>query len=67
MTLLSNPLAQGGHLDEAQSLIVEADALHQRLTGGVNDEGIGLAVRCSTICALRHLARADSPRAPAPR
>lgn len=68
MTFLCNALMQGGHLDEAQSLIAEADALHERLTGGANHEGIGLAGRHSLICslrgdgpsALRHLARIDA-------
>jgi eukaryotic-like serine/threonine-protein kinase len=68
MTFLSNALVQGGHLDEAQSLIAEADALHERLTGGANHEGIALVGRHSLICslrgdgtdALRHLARMDA-------
>ena len=68
MTFLSNALVQGGHLDEAQSLIAEADALHERLTGGANHEGIALVGRHSLICslrgdgpsALRHLARIDA-------
>ena len=41
MTLLANALQLGGHLDEAQSLVAQSEALHERLTGGVNDEGIG--------------------------
>ena len=72
MTFLCNALMQGGHLDEAQSLIAEADVLHERLTGGANHEGIGLAGRHSLICslrgdgsgALRHLARVDALAAP---
>jgi len=68
MTFLSNALVQGGHLDEAQSLIAEADVLHERLTGGANHEGMALVSRCSLICslrgdgpgALRHLARIDT-------
>ncbi len=68
MTLLSNALQLGGHLDEAESLVAQSEALHERLTGGVNDEGIGLASRHSLVCALRgdgqgavrHLARLDA-------
>jgi len=68
MTFLCNALMQGGHLDEAQSLVAEADALHERLTGGANHEGIALVGRHSLICslrgdgpgALRHLARIDA-------
>ena len=53
MTLLANALQLGGHLDEAQSLVAQCEALHERLTGGVNDEGIALTSRHSLICALR--------------
>ena len=53
MTLLANALQLGGHLDEAQTLVAQSEALHERLTGGVNDEGIWLANRHSLICALR--------------
>ena len=53
MTLLANALQLGGHLDEAQSLVAQSEALHERLTGGVNDEGIWLANRHGLICALR--------------
>ena len=68
MTLLANALQLGGHLDEAQSLVTQSEALHERLTGGVNDEGIALASRHSLICALRgdgqgalrHLERVDT-------
>jgi hypothetical protein len=68
MTLLANALQLGGHLDEAQSLVAQSEALHERLTGGVNDEGIALTSRHSLICALRgdgqgalrHLARVDA-------
>ena len=68
MTLLAHALLLGGHLDEAESLLIEAQALHQRLTAGENHESIGLAVRLSTVCALRgdgeaallHIARADA-------
>ena len=45
MTLLANALMLGGHLEEAQSLVAQSEALHERLTGGVNDEGIALASR----------------------
>ena len=68
MTMLAHALLLGGHLDEADTLLAQADALHQRLTGGVNDEGISLAVRRGLVCALRgdgagalrHVARADA-------
>ena len=68
MTLLANALQLGGHLDEAQALVAQSEALHERLTGGVNDEGIALTNRHSLICALRgdgqgalrHLARVDA-------
>jgi hypothetical protein len=68
MTLLANALQLGGHLDEAQSLVAQSEALHERLTGGVNDEGIALTSRHSLICALRrrwpgalrHLGRVDA-------
>ena len=68
MSLLSHALLLGGHLDEAESLLARSETLHERLTGGVNDEGIGLANRHSLICALRgdgegamrHLERLDA-------
>ncbi|MEO8344298.1 MAG: serine/threonine-protein kinase [Betaproteobacteria bacterium] len=68
MTLLLNALMLGGHFDEAEALVVQSEALHERLTGGVNDEGITQAMRHSLICALRgdgegavrHLERADA-------
>jgi serine/threonine protein kinase len=53
MTLLANALMLGGHLDEAGSLVAQSEALHERLTGGVNDEGIAQASRHSLLCALR--------------
>lgn len=53
MTLLALALLQGGHLDEAQVLLVEAQVMHERLTGGHNDEGISLCVRLAVVCALR--------------
>ena len=68
MTLLANALMLGGHFEEAQSLVAQSEALHERLTGGVNDEGIAQASRHSLVCALRgdgqgallHLARLDA-------
>ena len=68
MTLLANALQLGGHLDEAQSLVAQSEVLHERFTGGANDEGIALASRHSLICALRgdgqgalrHLGRVDA-------
>ncbi|MDP3611913.1 MAG: hypothetical protein Q8R98_08690, partial [Rubrivivax sp.] len=50
------------------SLLIEAQTLHERLTGGGNDESIGLVVRLALVCALRgdgeaalnHLALADA-------
>jgi hypothetical protein len=68
MSLLSNALLLGGHLEEARSLIEQSEALHERLTGGVNDEGIAQASRHSLVCALlgdgagalHHLARVDA-------
>ena len=67
MTMLANALLLGAHLDEADALLVQAGSMHERLTGGVNEEGIGLFTRRSLICALlgdgtgalRHVARAD--------
>jgi len=67
MTILARALLLGGHIDEAETLFAEADALHQRLTGGVNDEGLTLLIWRSLACALRgdgetalrHVARAD--------
>ena len=67
LTLLAHALLLGGHLDEAESLLLEAQALHERLTAGENHESVGLAVRLATVCALRgegaaalrHIARAD--------
>ena len=68
MTILAHALMLGGHLDEAGALLAQADALHERLTGGVNDEGISITVRRGLVCALRgdgaealrHVARADA-------
>jgi len=67
MTILARALALGGHIDEAETLFAEADALHQSLTGGVNHEGLTLLNWRGLICALRgdgagalhHLERAD--------
>ena len=53
MTMLAHALLLGGHLDEAESLLLEAQALHERLTAGHNNESIGLAVRLGLVCALR--------------
>ena len=53
MSLLSNALLLGGRLEEAQSLVAQSEAMHERLTGGVNDEGIAQASRHTLICALR--------------
>lgn len=68
MTLLANALLLGAQLDEAEALLEQASALHERLTGGVNEEGIGLFTRRGLIRALRgdgadalqHVARADA-------
>ncbi len=53
MTLLANALMLGGHFEEAQSLVAQSEALHERLTGGANDEGIAQASRHTLVCALR--------------
>lgn len=68
MTMLGHALMLGGQLDAAESLLIEAQTLHERLTGGGNDESIGLVVRLALVCALRgdgeaalnHLALADA-------
>ena len=68
MTLLAHALMLGGHLDEAQALLMDAQVMHERLTGGNNDEGASLCVRAAIVCALRgdgaqgllHLSCADA-------
>ncbi len=68
ITMLANALLLGAHLDEAEALLEQAAAMHERLTGGINDESIGLFRRLSLICALRgdgagalrQIARADA-------
>jgi len=67
MSLLGSALLLGGHLDEADALLVQADALHERLTGGVNSEamaiqgwrGLVAALRGDGQGALQHIARAQ--------
>ena len=66
MTMLGYALQLGGHFDEAAAQLVQADALHRRLTGGVNHEAIQMAGgRCITAllrgdrdAAFEHLSRA---------
>jgi len=53
MSILSNALLLGGQLEEAQALVMQSEAMHERLTGGVNDEGIAQASRHTLVCALR--------------
>ena len=53
LTMLVNALANGGQLQEAQTLAAEAAAMHERLTGGANHEGLQLMGTRGLICALR--------------
>ena len=67
MTLLAHALMLGGHFDESEALLIEALAMHERLTNGNNHEGDGLCVRLAIVCALQgdgaqgllHLSYAD--------
>ncbi|MEO6277235.1 serine/threonine-protein kinase [Roseateles sp.] len=67
MCFLGTALLLGGHLAEADALLVQADALHERLTGGANSEAMGMlgwrglvaALRGEGQGALQHIARAD--------
>jgi serine/threonine-protein kinase len=70
MSLLAKALLLGGHFAAATELYERAATLHEQLTGGANDEGVGLltwlglvnALRGNAIDALAHLDRADALR-----
>jgi serine/threonine protein kinase len=72
MTTLAYALQLGGHFDEAETLLAQAESLHERLTGAVNDEGVRLAGGRSFLAALRgdgaaalaHVTRAVERAAP---
>ncbi len=67
IAFLGQALMAGGHFEEAASHFELSDALHRRLTGGLNHEGFGILrwlIRVSVLqghgaAALVHLARAD--------
>ena len=66
MTTLAYAIQLGGYFDEAETLLSQAESLHERLTGAVDDEGVRLAGGRSFLAALRgdgaaalvHIARA---------
>ena len=71
MTTLSHALVLGGHVDEAEALLAQAEAIHRGLGHGITDEGISLATNRAFACALAgrgeaalaHVARADAEAA----
>ncbi|MDQ2928430.1 MAG: serine/threonine protein kinase [Pseudomonadota bacterium] len=53
MSLLAKALLLGGHVEAAESLFEGATALHDKLTGGANDEGVTQRTWLALCCALR--------------
>jgi len=58
LSLLVNALLSGGQLAQAEALAAEAAALHRRLTGGANHEGLQLTAARATISLLQGNAEA---------
>ena len=53
MSLLVNTLLAGGNAAQAQPVADQAAALHERLTGGANHEGLGLSAARAQIRLLQ--------------
>ena len=53
MTMLVNALVNGGQVAQAQALAEQVAALHERLTGGANHEGLSLSNTRGHLCALQ--------------
>ena len=53
LAMLANALLNGGNAAQAQPLAEQAAALHERLTGGANHEGLIFATTRAHICLLQ--------------